>query len=203
MSSSFSKYVLLQEIKSVHAAKLFDYTEKYHLEIANFLKNDLSKAFNKFINSIDKKIKPDEDILEKYRLEDKNSNALSVDITSTKLLSNRFINQKDSTVNLYISHAYDKSDRQYIINNALSIGQTVLENSILKFKQIFHIEKPSGNTESVFNVAYHDNEVKLQFSSKSGTEHTLKTIFIIGVEFGKENSKSKNFDRIFFIDLLK
>jgi len=201
-------FILKEEIKSSHAAKLIDYQDNFHDDILDDLISDLSASWKSLAEELNQTDAPENRV---EFVKSKNPDALlgvEFDSKDVPVGLGRFNKPKSSLVSVKISHAYSRETRKRMIKKVLAEAKSVFEKVLSKNKKAFSIKMNSGNYQTLFHVKMSDDEtVKLQFKTlerdkKSGafTDEVIKTIFIVGVEHGKESSKSKQFDRVFFID---
>ena len=204
MSLNLKNFILDEGIKSSHAVKFIDYQDNFHDDILEDLVKYLSKDWKKSVERRQKE-KPDENRTAEILL--KNPKAFTSIEFSTKEIPvglNRFPKPKTSSLSIKISHAYDINDRRSLIRVFLDDAQNVFEKVVHKNEDAFSIKFLSGKHKTLFYVVRGDDStIKLQFKTfdkDKTSKEIIKTIFMVGVDHGKENSKTKNYDRIFFID---
>jgi hypothetical protein len=211
MSVNLKKFIVNEEIRSSHAVKYLDYQDNFHDDIKEDLVLLLSKEWKKQAIKF-KNFEPNAERKEDMLL--KNPDAfVSISFSDNECYVGytRFNKQMLCPISIKISHAYSKDQRNQITKKFLEIAKSVFNKVIQKNEEAFSIKMASGNIKTLFNVKHLDDQtVKLQFKSiekkKDEThrpEEVVKTIFMVGVEYGKERTKTKHFDRIFFIDYSK
>ncbi len=206
MTVNLKNFILQEEIKSSHAAKYIDYQENFHDEILEDLIEDLSKEWKKNVLIRAKKNIPNEEYVKDILL--KNSNPfLGIEFSNKEILvgNGRFSRPKSSLISVKISHAYDSITRKSLIKKFLLDAENIFEKIIQKNENAFNIKFLSGKQKTLFHISKTDNSIKIQFKThdKNSSKELIKTIFMVSVEHGKEGSKSKNYDRIYFLDYTK
>ena len=189
---SFKSYQILTEIKASHAAKLFDYEANYHSKIAHFLIDSLYKSWNTVIKT--SKLKQSQQIVDDFSIYNKRVEPFALSKASTKILSSRFASHKISHLSCEISLAFTLSDRKKLIADLLAASIGPLQNAISSLDTLAN--------GKIFKITNTDNEVKLQFVSGKGDTEQVKTLFMIAVEHGKSSSRTKNYDKLYFLDLI-
>lgn len=205
---NLKSFILNEEIKAAHAVKFLDYQDNFHDDVQEDLITLLSKEWKKSAEKLSSSTTPHEGRVEDMKFKNPEP-FLGIEFTNeeTQIGVGRFTSPKMSPISVKISHAYTAEQRKILIRNLLSVAKGVFEIIILKNKDAFDIKMASGNHKTLFVVKNDADEqaVKLQFktSEKNNKSEIAKTIFMVGVEHGKEGSKSKHFDRVFFVDFTK
>jgi len=207
-SLNLKNFIISEEVRASHAAKFLDYQDNHHEEVHEELIALLSKAWKKEAERQNTKTPKDEKRLEDVLL--KNPEAfvdIEFDNEEATVGAERFMKSKTAYPSVKISLVFNPAQRKSLSNIYFSLAKEVFDKVVDDNQDAFAITSSSGNVKPVFQVVKsEDNLLKLQFKSvmkdkSSGKPHeTIKTIFMIGIERGKENSKTKFFDRIFFID---
>lgn len=206
MSLNLKNFILEEGIKSSHAVKLIDYQDNFHDDVQEDLIAALSKQWKKSVEHR-KNDKPDEERATEISL--KNPNAFLGIEFSTKEVSvglGRFPKAKITSVSVRISYAFNADTRRLLIRGFLNDAQHIFETIVHKNEDAFSIKFESGKHKALFHVVRSDDStVKIQFKTleknkDKNPKEIVKTIFMVGVEHGKEGSKTKNYDRVFFID---
>lgn len=210
MSLNLKNFIIREEIRSSHAVKFLDYQENFHDDVQEDLVALLSKEWKKLVDKLST-VKPHGERAENMAL--KNPEAfLGLEFTNAEanVGSGRFSKPKVTSVSVKISHAYSADQRRVLVKQFLDSAKESFEKIINKNEEAFAIKMASGNVKILFHAKKSDDEtVKLQFKTidkqkdSATKDEVVKTIFMVGVEHGKEGSKSKHYDRIFFIDYTK
>lgn len=206
MSLNLKNFILDEGIKSSHAVKFIDYQDNFHDDVQEDLISALSKAWKKSVDHC-KNEKPDSEKAEDMVL--KNPKAfLGVDFSTKEMPvgGGRFPKPKITSLSVRISHAFSVDSRRVFIRQFLNDAQDIFERIVHKNEDAFSIKFASGKHKSLFHVVRSDDlTVKIQFrtydkNSDKNSKEIIKTIFMVGVDHGKESSKTKNYDRVFFLD---
>lgn len=210
MSLNLKRFIVKEEIRSSHAVKFLDYQDNFHDDVQEDLVALLSKEWKKLTSKL-AETKPHGERAEDMAL--KNPEAfLGIEFTNAEanVGSGRFSKSKLTSVSVKISHAYSTDQRRVLIKHYLDLAKECFEKIIKKNEDAFAIKMASGNVKILFHAKKSDDEtVKLQFKTidkqkdTNAKDEVVKTIFMVGVEHGKEGSKTKHYDRVFFIDYTK
>lgn len=206
MSLNLKNFILEEGIKSSHAVKYIDYQDNFHDDVQEDIVDALSKQWKKSVE-FKQKVKPDPERAEDMSL--KNPNAfLGIEFSSkeTPIGVGRFPKPKVTSVSVKISHAFNSDTRRILIRGFLDDAQHIFEKIVHKNEDAFSIKFTSGKHKALFHVVRSDDStVKIQFKTvekdqNKNSKEIVKTIFMVGVDHGKEGSKTKHYDRIFFVD---
>jgi len=208
---NLKNFIVVEEVRASHAAKFLDYQDNHHEEIHEELIALLSKAWKKESEKQNAKTEKNEKRLEDVLL--KNPEAfvdIEFDSEEATVGAERFMKSKTAYPSVKISLVYNPAQRKSLSSDYFDLAKEVFNKVVDDNQDAFAITSAAGNVKPVFQVVKsEDNLLKLQFKStmkdkSTGKPHeTIKTIFMVGVERGKENSKTKFFDRVFFIDYTK
>lgn len=205
---NLKSFILKEEIKSSHAAKFIDYQDNFHDDVLQDLTDKLTASWKKLAEEFNE-VQPSEFRINQVK--EKNPDALlgvEFDAKDVPVGVGRFNKPKMALASVKLSHAYTRESRKQMIKKLLAETKSVFEKTIGSNKKAFAIKMNSGNYQTLFHVRQSDDDtIKIQFKTLERdkknnlySNEVIKTIFIVGVEHGKENSKSKQFDRVFFID---
>jgi len=204
MSLNLKNFILEEGIKSSHAAKYLDYQDNFHDDVLEDLMVALSKQWKKTVEIRSKNL-PDKDRAEDMAL--KNPKAfLGIEYSGAEATVGvgRFPKAKTTSMSVKISHAFSYESRRSLIRGFLDDAQHIFETVVHKNEDAFAIKFTSGKHKTLFHVVRSDDStVKIQFKTvdkEKGSKEIVKTIFMVGVDHGKEGSKTKHYDRIFFVD---
>lgn len=193
----FRAFTLQEEVRASHAAKFMNYEEKYHHKLAMEARRNLIEAWKEVITPI--YVNPDRTaaVLEKNP---KASVKLEVIEEPERFSSTRWAGSKLIGPSVKIPAFFPIPDRAAIAKRLLQVSKESLERLVKRAARILELD--NGDLQSLFRVVADEDDVRLQFvSSKSGLE-TAKTIFKVALEHGRPNSKTRDFDRVYFVDNL-
>ena len=210
---SFKNHSLTEQVRASHAAKYMNYEEKYHHKLGMALRDELInnwqadiKRMNDQLDTMIKKQhssvasqdhvnrmkETNPDVKTTYELVDKPES-----LSSSRWIGSKFVGP---SVKIPIS-ILSTPHRIDAINFLLDAAEGVFHYATKKIGKILDLSG-EDSLPSLFRVVRDHEDVKLQFVSSKGGHETAKTIFKVAVEHGRPGSKTKDFDRVFFIDNL-
>lgn len=196
----FKAFNLREDVRASHAAKFMNYEEKYHHKLAMEARRQLIDAWQQKLSSLESSL--DKDSAERAAEVNPNGTLKMVIISSPeKVTSSRWMSQRLIGPSVKIPAFYSVHDRRHIISTFLDTSKQVLKTLVSKTGKVLNLDG-EDQLPSLFRVVADGDDVKLQFVSKKGGHETSKTIFKVAVEHGRPGSKTKDFDRVFFIDNL-
>ena len=181
---SFKTFVIQESLKSEYSNQLILYKERYHTNIIYDLKKMLENSWKSFAEKSNKKIK----------IED----SISVSSTPEKISSSRHRNIIEVSPSLKIPLFLSMEERDILIKESLSISEKVFNKLSQDWKEIFNIER-NGKIKPWFKIIKDHDEIKFQYILSLNGEDFYKTLYSIRVEYGKRNSKTRDFDRIYLV----
>ena len=194
---SLKTFIIQESLHAEHAERFLLFKERYNTQVLLDLKKELEKAWNKEINSLAKhhKIK-DEDLQLALLQNTKSTVNLSIEPKDEKIISSRHREAIEVSPSVKIPMLYKREERELITKDLLSSAEDVIKKIIHKWDEIFHVEK-KGRATPWFKITHDHNEIRLQLVLSDSGQDMYKTLYSVRVEFGKNNSKTKDFDRVY------
>lgn len=199
----FRDFALQEEVRASHAARFMNYEEKHHHQLALEAARALIRAWEADVKKLNRELKPQESWEAPQLAPDGQTvlhPRLQVITHAERWTSTRWQGTMLVGPSVKVPLAFSPSQRRYAIHTLLTSAEHVLERLITDTAKILNLDAEEDLTK-IFKVA-RDEEVKLRFvSSKQGAE-TSKTIFKVLVDHGRPGSKTRDHDRVFFMDNL-
>ena len=191
MHNKFRSFILNEQVRVEHAERFLTYLDKYHAEVVLDLQQQLLKDWQAEIKQLLKRFpeKKPEDLL--YA-----TPALHVEQAQERITSSRHPKLIEVSPSVKIPLTYSLHERSLILRSLFKIAHDTLTQVADRWKEIFTYEK-QGRSISGFKIDGDDTELRFQMIVSNHEHVGYKTLYVIQVDFGKLNSKTKNFDRVY------
>jgi hypothetical protein len=200
-------FIINEDMKASHAVKFLSFQDNFHDDVLEDIVAALSKDWKKLVETKSNSIQAHAEKVDDLVFKNPDAfTGIEFDNKEIQIGAGRFSKTKTAIISVKISYAFTAIQRKALIKDFLYTAKSTFEKILHKNIDAFNVKLVSGSFHNLFNIKVGDDDtVKIQFKTKDkGTnEEIVKTIFMVGVEHGKEASKIKHFDRIFFIDYTK
>lgn len=196
-------FLLEKEISLDHASRFLNFVETHNQEAYLDLQHDLIKRWNLLAQKLNSSTPLSPEIIQDIELTKPNSpTKLIVSLNSEKITSTRYRDPIEVSPSFKIPLSYSKEKRDYFIKLIFNEAENSMKELIKNWKEVFNYEK-QGRLEPWFKILKHSDEICLQISLSSHNKESYKTLYSIRIEYGKNISKIKNFDRVYLCNLVK
>lgn len=193
----FSDFALQEEVRASHAAKFMTYEDQYHHKLAIEARRNLIDAWKQVIQPISVNQDRVAAVLERNP---KACVKLEVAEEPERVSSTRWAGTKLIGPSVKIPACFPIPDRVSIAKKLLASSKETLERLVRQAGKVLELD--GFDLWELLRVVADDDDVRLQFVSSKGGRETAKTIFKVALEHGRPGSKTRDFDRVFFIDNL-
>ena len=196
---SLQNFILEEALKLDYAERYLIFKERYYQEIFVDLKQKLAKAWEKEISFCERKYKIDKEDVELSLIKNENATIkMSVVSKTEKVVSYRNRGPIEAAASVKIPLLYSRHERDLIIVRLIDISNSVLKELTNDWSEIFKVEK-QGRAIPWFKIVKDHDEIRLQFALSSGKSEMYKTLYSVRVEYGKDSSRTKDFDRVYLV----
>lgn len=194
-------FLLKEEVKRSHAERYLDFIDHDHPQVIQELKQALTDAWTKQISALTRTypISPE-------RAQDalfKNPKALTrleVINHAEKLAATHSRSVVEVSPSVKIPHIYNREESELIarelVATAVEVFNTVAEN----WRAVLNFEK-KGQITPWFKIVHDHHEARFQLATSSATIESYKTLYCVKIEYGKQNSKLRSFDRVYLASI--
>jgi hypothetical protein len=198
---SLKNFIIKEELSTEHSARYLLFKERYHNQVLLDLKKTLEKEWTKDVNGLSKHLKlKDEDLQLALLQNPKALVQLLIEPKDEKIVSSRHRDTIEVSPSVKIPLLYKNEERDLIIKELLASAEAAFKSITHTWDEIFKVEK-KGRATPWFKVVTDHDELRLQLALSDGGQEMYKTLYAIRVEYGKKNSKTKDFDRVYLISL--
>jgi hypothetical protein len=196
---SFKHFLAEEKIKASHAQKFFNYMNDEHYKFFQKMKSKLLKSWTTDIKALNKEA-PDEEALERYlELIPDLETKLTVSTKSEKVGVGKYAKEKKSSLYIDIPYVYDEAVRKHCKEVLFSTAKNVFKVVRDEHPEFTEdVDQMSQEKVYLFKIVETDEEVRFQFRSGDA----VKILFVVGVDFGSERTKTLSRDRVYFLDYL-
>ena len=196
---NFKHYLAEEKIKASHAQKFFNYMNDEHYNFFQKMKSKLLKSWTADIKILNKET-PDKDAVVQYSelipdLETK----LTVFTKSEKVGASKYAKEKKSSLYIDIPYVYDEAVRKHCKEVLFATAKKVFKDVRDEHPEFTEdVDQTTQEKVYLFKIVETEEEVRFQFRSGDA----VKILFMIGIDFGSERTKTLSRDRIYFLDYL-
>lgn len=195
-------FIIEENLRNELAERFLLFKDRYHHQVFLDLKKWLSSDWAKDIKILSKKFKIDNDNIEFAKLQ--NSKSI-LDITlvdnDDKIVSSRHRESINISPSVKIPLLLKQEERDLIIKSLLNKSEDTIKDVTNQWNEIFRVEK-KGRATPWFKIIRDKDEVRFQLALSDSDKEMYKTLYAIRVEYGKQGSKTKDFDRLYLISLI-
>jgi hypothetical protein len=196
---SFKHFLAEEKIKASHAQKFFNYMNDEHYNFFKKMKSLLLKTWAADLKQLNKE-SPDEEALGRYlELIPDMETKLVLGSKSEKIGANKYAKEKKSSLYVDVPYVYDESVRKHFREELFKSAKSVfvkIRDEHPEFTE--DVDQITSEKIYLFKIVETEEEVRFQFRSGD----SVKILFIVGVDFGSERTKTLSRDRIYFLDYL-
>jgi activator of 2-hydroxyglutaryl-CoA dehydratase len=196
---SFKHFLAEEKIKATHAQKFFNYMNDEHYNFFKQMKSGLLKAWTTNLKTLNKEA-PDEEALGKYlELIPDLETKLTIATKSEKIGGSKYAKEKKSSLYVDIPYVFDEAVRKHFREELFASAKKVFKAVREEHPEFTEdVDQMTQEKVYLFKIVETDEEVRFQFRSGDA----VKILFVIGVDFGSERTKTLSRDRIYFLDYL-
>jgi hypothetical protein len=194
---ALKNFIIQEALRSEHAERYILFQERYHTQVLLDLKKALEKEWTRDINSLSKIHPIADDHLEFALLNNpKATGKLSVETKDEKLVSSSHREAVEVSPSAKVPLLYKREEREIMIRQLLDGAEAAIKHVTDAWSEIFRIEK-KGRATPWFKILRDHDEIRFQLGLSDGGRDMYKTLYTVKVEYGKQGSKLKDFDRVY------
>lgn len=197
MQVGLKSFILQEEMQISHAERYVTYVDRYNSEVLLDLKHTLEADWSKTITQLEKIHKPSPESKQEAQLQNpKASLDLKLIRGTVKLTTARSRTPIEVSPSVKIPHIYKHEQRDLVLKALLKTAHEALLQVTSKWKEIFNYER-RGKLSPWFKITQDRDELRIQLAATAGDETSYRTLYSIRVEYGKSNSKLRDYDRVY------
>ena len=201
MPGFLKSFIIQEDLRVEHAERFLLYKERYHHEVIVDLKKSLEKAWEHDASALSRAHKIKDDDLQYALLQNPAATVkITIESKSEKFNTSRHRETIEVSPSAKVPLLYSKEERDLIIKTLIKSSEAVMKDITDRWSEIFKVEK-KGRATPWFKITHDHDEVRLQLVLSAGKSEMYKTLYAVRIEFGKPNSKTKDFDRVYLISL--
>lgn len=202
---SLQTFIIQENLRLEYAERLNIFQERYNHQVLLDLKDLLEKNWDKLV-----KIESKRHIVDNIDSElaiIKNPKAvilITLEKADERIITTRHREAIEVSPSIKIPLLLKTHVRDFIIKSLFDTAESTFIDIADKWKEIFRVEK-NGRATPWFKIIRDSDEIRFQLildSTNENTKAAYKTLYSIRIEYGKNGSKTKDFDRIYLISLI-
>ena len=198
---SLKNFIIQEGLSAEHSARFLLFKERYHTQVLLDLKKELEKQWAKEVNALSKKYKlKDEDLQLALLQNPKTTIQLSIETKVEKIITSRSRKPVEVSPSVKIPLLYKNEERDLMIKEFLIIAEAAALKISRDWDEIFKVEK-KGRATPWFKITHDHDELRFQLALSDSGKEMYETLYSIRVDFGKSNSRTKDFDRVYLYSL--
>lgn len=201
LSVGLKNFIITEEVKVSHAERYLSFLDRYHSQVFLDLKQHLAKTWGATIADLSKKHKVSDEAIQDMLLRNpKATPELMLVPHAEKLVTARAREPLEVAPSAKIPFVYSTQERHHLAKHILQSAKEAMEKVAGDWKEVFNYEH-KGKLQPWFKIIHDPDEVRFQLSMGSGQHEAFKTLYAVRVEYGKQGSKLKDFDRVYLTTL--
>jgi len=198
---SLKNFIIQEGLSAEHSARFLLFKERYNTQVLLDLKKELEKEWAKEVNALSKKYKlKDEDLQLALLQNPKTTIQLSIETKVEKIITSRSRKPVEVSPSVKIPLLYKNEERDLMIKEFLIIAEAAALKISRDWDEIFKVEK-KGRATPWFKITHDHDELRFQLALSDSGKEMYETLYSIRVDFGKSNSRTKDFDRVYLYSL--
>lgn len=190
-------FIISEETKISHSERYLSFLDRYHSQVFFDLKTTLEKSWHSLIESLSKKYPVSAEAIEDVMLRNPRATTeLTLGSSHETLVTARSRTPQEISLSVKVPFVYSVHDRHLLTKLILDNSKTVLENVANQWKAVFNYEH-KGKLQPWFKILHDSEEIRFQLAVGNGQSESFKTLYSVRIEYGKNGSKLKDFDRIY------
>jgi len=194
---SLKNFIIQEELSAEHSARFLLFKERYHTQVKLDLKKALEKEWAKDVNSLSKHHKlKDEDLQLALLQNPKALVQLIIEPKDENIITSRNRKPIEISPSVKIPLLYKNEERDLMIKNFLITAEAAILKVSYDWDEIFKVER-KGRATPWFKITHDHDELRFQLALSNSGKEMYETLYSIRVEYGKSNSRTKDFDRVY------
>lgn len=200
--TGLKNFIINEEVKVSHAERYLGFLDRYHSQVFHDLKQHLEKVWSTTVSDLSKKHKiSDEAIQDALFRNPRATPELKLVTSAERLTTPRVRTTIEVSPSVKVPFVYAIPERHLLTKQLLDAAKSSMEVTADQWKEVFNYEH-KGKLQPWFKILQDTDEVRFQLSMGTGQHESFKTLYSVRVEYGKTNSKLKDFDRVYLITLI-
>jgi hypothetical protein len=200
---TLKSFIIREELKTSHAERYITYIDRYHEHVFHDLKKKLEEEWESSLKSIIKKYPVHPEVVQDATLKNpKATTEITLSHKAEKLITSRSPTPLEVAPSIKIPLVYSQEERKLVTKALLDVAETAFKDTTTSWGEIFNYEK-SGRIKPWFKISGDNEEIRLQLALSESNSESYKTLYAVRMEFGKKNSKLKDFDRLYLVNFIK
>lgn len=196
-------FMLREELKVSHAERYLAYAERHSNEVFHELKQKLEKSWEAAVKKTEHAHPIHKEVIQDAVLRNpKATTSVSLSRKSEKLITSRSPVPLEVAPSVKIPLIYSPEERKLVTKSLLSAARDAFEETVDAWSVIFNYEK-NGRRKPWFKISADHEEVRLQLAMTEGDAESYKTLYAVRIEYGKKGTKTRDFDRLYLVNLIK
>jgi hypothetical protein len=198
--SKLRSFILTEEARTSHSQHLSHYLETYHTDVDEEVHDEMKRAWVKIVREW-RNATPDGDRENTINMLYPKYPILGVHATDKA----GKVGSATTNLSVLVSQALSDDDRKKCVEQLLVAAEKAFRKVLADNPKFFEADD-NFKVTSAFDAVRNGDTVRLQYKAnhrKDEKNGVAKTLFTVGVDPGKLNSKTKHYDRVYLIDNTK